>query len=96
MTDVVDSTTAPGTRVDAELEAMIEKAAKAEGDDLGRASANAQELVHRSRAETQARQERESNRWAWVRHHEAQRRAHLEIALQHRAKARALASEMVR
>jgi len=74
---------------------MIERAAEKEGDErAGRNAANAQELMRKSRVERQTRREREANRWAWIRHYNQMRRSHLELALEARAKARALEAEM--
>jgi len=74
-------------RCEKELNLALDRAAL---NDRGRASANAVDLKYRTFTEERARESREANRWSWVMHHENQRRAHLEIALEHRARAREL------
>lgn len=77
-------------RTGKEFDGMVGRAAKREGDDLGREHANQVEHKYRTRAERAEQQAREANRWAWVRHYDQMRRSHLELALEARAKSRAL------
>ena len=86
----IEDTRVPGERVEKELNGLIERAAQREGDDMGRAKANASEARYRDRYARAERETRERNRRAWAEHADHMRRTHLGLALDWRRKAREL------
>ena len=77
-------------RTEKEFDSMVERAAKENGDDLGRGAANAAEKRYRTLQERREAQARERYAREWMDYFQRQRRAHLDLALDYRRRAREL------